>query len=115
MSQNSQKLTWKIFIEEFVFYGTYELTDTLEFEYEISHMPSWMEPMKQWWSLSIKYFSPWILVQLLMSAIALEFFKIDQDEDVPSHVGWDLVKIAYIVPFLFLCVLFNFIEYELPR
>ena len=59
-------ITWKLYIKDFVCFGSMHLFEnTLELSSELTHQSSWQSAFKYWWAISIKFFAPWVLWQLI--------------------------------------------------
>ena len=83
-------MNWGEYMTDYVFYGAHDLTDTIfDLSYALLNKPFWVEPMRYWWSFSVKYFCPYILWHIFM-------YSLFSDLGHKSHLSWEIVKWIYV-------------------
>ena len=120
--ERGEKISWHLYYTDFVCYGSMQLFEnTLELSHEIVDHAYWIQVLKFWWSISIKYFIPFVLWQIFLIFDIGDAFGSDEDTDL-SYSGyeskgetkadtkellkWQIVKIVFIAPFFLLILYF---------
>ena len=96
-------MNWKEYFDDYVFYGAIDLTDTIDLSFEIGSKPFWVEPMRYWWSFSIKYFCPYILWHIFM-------YGLISDLQGKSYLNWEILKWVYVVICPIIVIVFFILE-----
>ena len=94
MSSKYDELTWTMYFEEFVCYGSMDIFEkTIDLSHGITENPYWVAILKIWWSFGIKFFTPWILWHLiLIFDIGRLYGNQDKDQGYQGYTGGGSVE-----------------------
>ena len=110
-NRENEKTSWSVYLTDFVLYGSMHIFGGL---IGLSASAYYLTVLKYWWSFSLKFFMPWVLVQLFciffIDEIGLNSAHDDTLGDEASGervMKWEIVKILYLAPF-FLIIAYYF-------